>query len=74
MGSAQNPDLFFQSREACNGAYDDLPAIVTEYMNKVNEKIGTDYKLFNYYGAEDAENIIIAMALCARPSTRPSIT
>ena len=61
MGSAQNPDLFFQSREACNGAYDDLPAIVTEYMNKVNEKIGTDYKLFNYYGAEDAENIIIAM-------------
>ena len=60
-GFRSEPDLFFQSREACNGAYDDLPAIVTEYMNKVNEKIGTDYKLFNYYGAEDAENIIIAM-------------
>ncbi|MCR5451072.1 MAG: pyruvate:ferredoxin (flavodoxin) oxidoreductase [Lachnospiraceae bacterium] len=61
QGSAQNPDLFFQSREACNSSYNALPAIVTEYMNKVNEKIGTDYKLFNYYGAPDAENIIIAM-------------
>ena len=61
LGSAQNPDLFFQSRESCNTAYDELPAIVTEYMNKVNEKIGTDYKLFNYYGAPDAEKIIIAM-------------
>jgi pyruvate-ferredoxin/flavodoxin oxidoreductase len=61
MGSAQNPDIFFQSREACNEFYDKLPEIVTEYMNKVNEKIGTDYKLFNYYGAEDAEHIIIAM-------------
>ncbi|MCR4867936.1 MAG: pyruvate:ferredoxin (flavodoxin) oxidoreductase, partial [Lachnospiraceae bacterium] len=61
MGSAQNPDIFFQTREACNETYDNLPAIVTEYMNKVNEKIGTDYKLFNYYGAEDAESIIIAM-------------
>ena len=61
MGSAQNPDLFFQTREACNEFYDNLPAIVTEYMNKVNEKIGTDYKLFNYYGAPDAEHIIIAM-------------
>ena len=47
QGSAQNPDLFFQSREACNSSYNALPAIVTEYMNKVNEKIGTDYKLFN---------------------------
>ncbi len=61
MGSAQNPDIFFQTREACNEFYDKLPAIVTEYMNKVNEKIGTDYKLFNYYGASDAEHIIIAM-------------
>ncbi len=61
MGSAQNPDLFFQSREACNTQYDELPAIVQEYMDKVNEKIGTDYKLFNYYGAPDAEQIIIAM-------------
>ena len=61
MGSAQNPDLFFQSREACNTQYDELPVIVQEYMDKVNEKIGTDYKLFNYYGAPDAEQIIIAM-------------
>ena len=60
-GSAQNPDIFFQAREACNPYYDALPAVVQEYMDKVNEKIGTDYKLFNYYGAEDAEHIIIAM-------------
>ena len=60
-GSAQNPDIFFQAREACNPYYDALPAIVQEYMNKVNEKIGTDYKLFNYYGAADAEHIIVAM-------------
>ena len=60
-GSAQNPDIFFQAREACNSYYDAFPAIVQEYMDKVNEKIGTDYKLFNYYGAEDAEHIIIAM-------------
>lgn len=60
-GSAQNPDIFFQAREACNEYYDALPAIVEEYMNKVNEKIGTDYKLFNYYGAADAEHVIVAM-------------
>ena len=60
-GSAQNPDIFFQAREACNPFYDALPAVVQGYMDKVNEKIGTDYKLFNYYGAEDAEHIIIAM-------------
>ena len=60
-GSAQNPDIFFQAREACNPYYDALPAIVQEYMDKVNEKIGTDYKLFNYYGAADAEHVIIAM-------------
>ncbi|MDO4277705.1 MAG: pyruvate:ferredoxin (flavodoxin) oxidoreductase, partial [Lachnoclostridium edouardi] len=60
-GSAQNPDIFMQAREACNPYYDALPAIVQKYMDKVNEKIGTDYKLFNYYGAADAEHVIIAM-------------
>ncbi|MBQ6386797.1 MAG: pyruvate:ferredoxin (flavodoxin) oxidoreductase [Lachnospiraceae bacterium] len=60
-GSAQNPDIFFQAREASNPYYDAMPAIVQEYMDKVNAKIGTDYKLFNYYGAPDAENVIIAM-------------
>ncbi|MBQ1311161.1 MAG: pyruvate:ferredoxin (flavodoxin) oxidoreductase, partial [Blautia sp.] len=60
-GSAQNGDIFFQAREACNPFYDALPAIVQEYMDKVNAKIGTDYKLFNYYGAADAESVIIAM-------------
>ena len=60
-GSAQNPDIFFQAREACNPYYDALPAVVQEYMDKVNEKIGTDYKLFNYYGAEDAEHVVVAM-------------
>ena len=54
-GSAENGDIFFQHREACNKYYDALPAIVEEYMDKVNAKIGTDYKLFNYYGAPDAE-------------------
>ncbi len=60
-GSAENGDIFFQHREACNGYYDALPAIVEEYMDKVNAKCGTDYKLFNYYGAADAERVIIAM-------------
>ena len=60
-GTAQNPDIFFQAREACNPYYEAMPGIVEEYMNKVNAKIGTDYKLFNYYGAADAEHIIIAM-------------
>ena len=60
-GSAENGDIFFQHREACNSYYDALPAIVEEYMDKVNEKIGTNYKLFNYYGAPDAERVIIAM-------------
>ena len=60
-GSAQNPDIFFQAREACNPYYNALPAIVQEYMDKVNAKIGTDYKLFNYYGAADAEHVIVAM-------------
>lgn len=60
-GSAQNPDVFFQAREACNPYYDALPDIVQGYMDKVNAKLGTDYRLFNYYGAPDAEHIIIAM-------------
>ena len=60
-GSAQNPDIFFQAREAINPYYDAMPAIVQSYMDKVNAKIGTDYKLFNYYGAADAESVIIAM-------------
>lgn len=53
-GSAQNLIFSSKAREACNPYYDALPAIVQNYMDKVNEKIGTDYKLFNYYGAEDA--------------------
>ena len=60
-GTAQNPDIFFQAREACNKYYDAVPAIVEGYMKKVNKKIGTDYRLFNYYGAPDAEKLIIAM-------------
>ncbi|GAB5616707.1 pyruvate:ferredoxin (flavodoxin) oxidoreductase [Faecalimonas canis] len=60
-GSAQNPDIFFQAREACNPYYDAMPGIVQEYMDKVNAKIGTNYKLFNYHGAEDAEHVIVAM-------------
>ncbi|MBO5873071.1 MAG: pyruvate:ferredoxin (flavodoxin) oxidoreductase, partial [Clostridia bacterium] len=60
-GSHENGDIFFQHREACNKYYDAVPAIVEEYMDKVNAKIGTDYKLFNYYGAEDAERVIVAM-------------
>lgn len=60
-GSAQNPDIFFQAREASNPYYEAVPAIVEEYMDKVNAKIGTNYKLFNYYGAEDATEVIIAM-------------
>ncbi len=60
-GSAENGDIFFQHREACNTYYQNLPAIVEEYMDKVNKKIGTNYQLFNYYGAPDAERVIIAM-------------
>ncbi|MGN0711738.1 MAG: pyruvate:ferredoxin (flavodoxin) oxidoreductase [Anaerovoracaceae bacterium] len=61
MGSAEQPETFFQHREACNKAYDETVELVAEYMNKVNEKIGTDYKPFNYYGAADAEEVIIAI-------------
>ncbi len=60
-GTAQNPDIFFQAREASNSYYNEFPAIIEEYMDKVNAKAGTDYKLFNYYGAADAEHVIIAM-------------
>ena len=60
-GSAENGDIFFQHRESCNPYYDALPAVVEEYMDKVNAKLGTNYKLFNYYGAPDAERVIIAM-------------
>ena len=61
MGSAQNPDIFFQNREACNTYYDNLPAIVENYMMQINERIGTTYGLFNYSGAPDATHVIIAM-------------
>ena len=60
-GSHENDDIFFQHREACNKYYDALPAVVEKYMNKVNEKLGTNYQLFNYYGAPDADRIIVAM-------------
>ena len=60
-GSHENGDIFFQHREACNSYYDALPAVVEKYMDKINEKLGTDYKLFNYYGAADADRVIVAM-------------
>ena len=60
-GSHENGDIFFQHREACNSYYDALPAVVEKYMAKVNEKLGTNYQLFNYYGAADADRVIVAM-------------
>ena len=60
-GSHENGDIFFQHREACNSHYDAFPAVVEEYMDKVNAKLGTNYKPFNYYGAEDADRVIVAM-------------
>ena len=60
-GSHENGDIFFQHREACNKYYDQLPAVVEKYMGKINEKLGTNYQLFNYYGAPDADRVIIAM-------------
>ncbi len=60
-GSHENGDIFFQHREACNSYYDALPAVVEDYMHQVNEKLGTNYELFNYYGAPDAERVIVAM-------------
>jgi len=60
-GTAQNPDIFFQAKEASNPFYNELPAVVEQYMDKVNAETGNDYKLFNYYGAPDAERVIVAM-------------
>ena len=60
-GSHENGDIFFQHREACNTAYNELPAVVEEYMNKINAKLGTDYGLFNYYGAPDADRVVVCM-------------
>ncbi|WP_417351547.1 pyruvate:ferredoxin (flavodoxin) oxidoreductase [Gordonibacter pamelaeae] len=60
-GSHENGDVFFQHREACNGIYDALPAVVEDYMHQVNVKLGTNYELFNYYGAPDADRVIVAM-------------
>ena len=60
-GSHENGDIFFQHREACNSYYTALPAVVEKYMDKINAKLGTDYKLFNYYGAADADRVIVAM-------------
>jgi len=60
-GSAQNPDIFFQAREACNTYYDDIVGVTEDYMHEINRRIGTNYELFNYYGAPDAERVIIAM-------------
>ncbi|WP_322353837.1 pyruvate:ferredoxin (flavodoxin) oxidoreductase [Paratractidigestivibacter sp.] len=60
-GSHENGDIFFQHREACNTAYNELPAVVESYMGKVNEKLGTDYGLFNYYGAPDADRVVVCM-------------
>ena len=60
-GSHENGDIFFQHREACNKYYAALPAVVEKYMDKINAKLGTDYQLFNYYGAPDADRVIVAM-------------
>ena len=60
-GSHENGDIFFQHREACNSAYDALPAVVEKYMGKINDKLGTDYGLFNYYGAPDADRVVVCM-------------
>ena len=60
-GSHENGDIFFQHREACNGAYDALPAVVQSYMDKINEKLGTSYHLFDYYGADDADRVVVCM-------------
>ncbi len=61
MGSAQNPDVFFQVREACNKVYADMPSVVEKCLDRINNELGTDYRLFNYYGDKDAENVIVAM-------------
>jgi len=60
-GTAQNPDIYFQAREASNPFYNAIPGVVEKYMEMINKEIGTDYHLFNYYGAPDAERVIVAM-------------
>mgnify|MGYP000355663073 FL=1 len=65
-GTAQNPDIYFQTREAVNKYYDALPEIVEEYMEKISKLTGRDYKLFNYTGAADAENVVVMMAAVLR--------
>ncbi|WP_302153177.1 pyruvate:ferredoxin (flavodoxin) oxidoreductase, partial [uncultured Enorma sp.] len=60
-GTHEDGDVFFQHREACNTAYNNLPAVVEDYMNQVNEKLGTSYHLFDYYGAEDADRVVVCM-------------
>ena len=69
-GSAQNPDIFFQANETRNQYYDALPAVVEEYMGKVNQRLGTNYQLFKYYGATDAEPEMVAIgSVCAAEET-----
>ena len=60
-GTHEDGDVFFQHREACNTTYDELPAVVEDYMNQVNEKLGTNYHLFDYYGAPDADRVVVCM-------------
>ncbi len=71
---SSEPGYLLPGYEACNPFYDALPGIVQKYMDKVNEKIGTDYKLFNYYGAADAEHVIVAMGSVCDTMRRQSIT
>ncbi len=66
-GSHQNPDIFFQNREACNGVYNALPDIVERCMNRINKQIGTNYGLFNYYGAPDADRVVVCMGSFCDP-------
>ena len=60
-GTAQNPDIFFQAKESANKFYDVVPGVVQKYMDEITKVTGREYKLFNYYGAEDAERVIVAM-------------
>ena len=73
-GSHENGDIFFQNREASNKYYDAVPDLVEEYMGKINAKIGTNYQLFNYYGAPDADRVIISMAPSATWPRKSSTT
>ena len=71
-GSAQNPDIFFQAREAANSYYDALPAVVQETMDQINERIGSSYHLFDYYGSSTAKTVMIAMGSVCDAAKRPS--